>query len=183
MLAARIAETCFFIGRSPFLPFGLCGASSFCVPRDASILENFFHFVQRWNSQEKLSFLYMLHKSHPHSRKIYAFLSVFLLFMGKPPLFWFITKWKQLLSLKIFCRARFGAAKQKGAHPLHLRVNAFALVLGYPFCQKNTRCQNETSLSHSLSQFFAHLHKSRPLFPEKSLLQARVFPYIMGGAK
>ena len=47
MLAARIAETCFFIGRSPFLPFGLCGASSFCVPRDASILENFFHFVQR----------------------------------------------------------------------------------------------------------------------------------------
>ena len=47
MLAARIAETCFFIGFSPFLPFGLCGASSFCVPRDASILENFFHFVQR----------------------------------------------------------------------------------------------------------------------------------------
>jgi hypothetical protein len=47
MLAARIAETCFFIGCSPFLPFGLCGASSFCVPRDVSILENFFHFVQR----------------------------------------------------------------------------------------------------------------------------------------
>ena len=47
MLAARIAETCFFIGFSPFLPFGLCGASSFCVPRDVSILENFFHFVQR----------------------------------------------------------------------------------------------------------------------------------------
>jgi PP-loop superfamily ATP-utilizing enzyme len=47
MLAARIAETCFFIGCSPFLPFGLCGASSFCVPRDVSILENFFHFVLR----------------------------------------------------------------------------------------------------------------------------------------
>uniref|UniRef100_UPI004025D1E9 hypothetical protein n=1 Tax=Gemmiger formicilis TaxID=745368 RepID=UPI004025D1E9 len=85
--------------------------------------------------------------------------------------------------MKIFCRARFVAAKQKGAHPLHLRASAFALVVGYSFYQKNTRCQNETSFSHSLSQFFAHLHKNRPLFPEKSLLQAWVFPYIMGGAK
>lgn len=47
MLAARIAETCFFIGFSPFLPFGLCGASSFCVPRDVSIFRKLFHFVQR----------------------------------------------------------------------------------------------------------------------------------------
>jgi len=31
---------------------------------------------------------------------------------------------------------RFGAAKQKGAHPLHLRASAFALVVGYSFYQK-----------------------------------------------
>jgi hypothetical protein len=38
--------------------------------------------------------------------------------------------------LKIFYRARFGAVKQKGAHPLHLRASTFALVVGYSFCQK-----------------------------------------------
>ncbi|WP_462404220.1 hypothetical protein [Gemmiger formicilis] len=43
---------------------------------------------------------------------------------------------KTTFTFEIFCRARFGAVKQKGAHPLHLRVSAFALVLGYSFCQK-----------------------------------------------
>ena len=177
MLAARIAETCFFIGFSPFLPFGLCGASSFCVPRDVSILENFFHFVQRWNSQEKLSFLYMLHKSHPHSCKIHAFLSVFLAFHGKIASFLIYYKMKTTFTFENFLsHVRFGAAKQKGAHPLHLRVSAFALVVGYSFCQKNARCQNETSFSRNLSQFLHICTKAGRFFREKASCKRGYFP-------
>jgi len=78
----------------------------------------------------------MLHKSHPHCRKIHAFLSVFLAFRGKIASFLIYYKMKTTFTFEIFCRARFGAVKQKGVHPLHLRVSAFALVLGYSFCQK-----------------------------------------------
>ncbi|WP_309424237.1 hypothetical protein [Gemmiger sp.] len=119
----------------------------------------------------------MLHKSHPHSCKIHAFLSVFLAFHGKIASFLIYYKMKTTFTFENFLsHVRFGAAKQKGAHPLHLRASAFALVLGYSFYQKNTRCQNETSLSHSLSQFFAHLHKNRPLFPEKASCKRGYFP-------
>ena len=183
MLAARIAETCFFIGFSPFLPFGLCGASSFCVPRDVSILENFFHFVQRWNSQEKLSFLYMLHKSHPHSRKIYAFLSAFLAFHGKTTSFLIYYKMKTTFIFENFLSRALWCCKAKRRSPVTFTGKRLCFGSRILLLSKNTRCQNETSFSHSLSQFFAHLHKNRPLFPEKSLLQAWVFPYIMGGAK
>jgi len=78
----------------------------------------------------------MLHKSHPHCRKIHAFLSVFLAFHRKTASFLIYYKMKTTFTFEIFCRARFGAVKQKGAHPLHLRVSAFALLLGYSFCQK-----------------------------------------------
>jgi hypothetical protein len=126
----------------------------------------------------------MLHKFHPHSCKIHAFLSVFLAFHGKTASFLIYYKMKTTFTFENFLsHVRFGAAKQKGAHPLHLRASAFALVFGYSFCQKNARRQNETSFSRNPSHFFAHLHKNRPFFPGKSLLQAQVFPYIMEEAK
>ena len=79
----------------------------------------------------------MLHKSHPHSCKIHAFLSVFLAFCGKIASFLIYYKMKTTFTFENFLsRVRFGAAKQKGAHPLHLRVSAFALVVGYPFVKK-----------------------------------------------
>ena len=79
----------------------------------------------------------MLHKFHPHSCKIYAFLSVFLAFHGKTASFLIYYKMKTTFTFENFLsRVRFGAVKQKGAHPLHLRVSAFALVVGYSFCQK-----------------------------------------------
>ena len=79
----------------------------------------------------------MLHKSNPHSCKIYAFLSVFLAFHGKTASFLIYYKMKTTFTFENFLsRVRFGAVKQKGAHPLHLRGSAFALVVGYSFCQK-----------------------------------------------
>ncbi|WP_425369126.1 hypothetical protein [Gemmiger formicilis] len=79
----------------------------------------------------------MLHKFHPHSCKIHAFLSVFLAFHGKTASFLIYYKMKTTFTFENFLsRVRFGAVKQKGAHPLHLRVSAFALVVGYSFCQK-----------------------------------------------
>ena len=79
----------------------------------------------------------MLHKSNPHCHKIHAFLSVFLAFYGKTASFLIYYKMKTTFTSENFLsRVRFGAAKQKGAHPLHLRASAFALVVGYSFCQK-----------------------------------------------
>jgi hypothetical protein len=78
----------------------------------------------------------MLHKSHPHCSKIHAFLSFFLAFHRKIASFLIYYKMKTTFTFEIFCRACFGAVKQKGAHPLHLRASSFALLLGYSFCQK-----------------------------------------------
>jgi len=88
----------------------------------------------------------MLHKSHPHSCKIHAFLSVFLAFYGKIASFLIYYKMKTTFIFENFLsHVRFGAAKQKGAHPLHLRVSAFALVVGYSFCQK----MHDVKMKHS----------------------------------
>ena len=183
MLAARIAETCFFIGRSPFLPFGLCGASSFCVPRDASILENFFHFVQRWNSQEKLSFLCMLHKLNPHSSKIYAFLSAFLAFHGKTTSFLIYYKMKTTFIFENFLSRAFWCCKIKRRSPVTFTGKRLCFGIRILLLLKKYKMSKWNVLFTQSVSIFAHLHKNRPLFPGKSLLQARVFPYIMEGTK
>ena len=183
MLAARIAETCFFIGFSPFLPFGLCGASSFCVPRDVSILENFFHFVQRWNSQEKLSFLYMLHKFHPHSCKIHAFLSVFLAFHGKTASFLIYYKMKTAFTFENFLSRALWCCKAKRRSPVTFTGKCLCFGSRVLLLSKKCKMSKWNILFTQSVSIFAHLHKNRPLFPGKSLLQARVFPYIMEGAK
>jgi hypothetical protein len=120
----------------------------------------------------------MLHKSHPHSCKIHAFLSVFLDFHGKTASFLIYYKMKTTFTFEnILSRARFGAAKQKGAHPLHLRVSAFALVVGYSFCQKNARCQNETSFSRNPSQFLHICTKTGRFSGKKPLASAGISLY------
>jgi hypothetical protein len=78
----------------------------------------------------------MLHKSHPHSCKIHAFLSVFLAFYGKTASFLIYYKMKTTFTFENFLSRALWCCKAKGAHPLHLRVSTFALVLGYSFCQK-----------------------------------------------
>jgi len=119
----------------------------------------------------------MLHKSHPHCRKIHAFLSVFLAFHGKIASFLIYYKMKTTFTFENFLsHARFGAAKQKGAHPLHLRVSAFALVVGYSFCQKNARCQNEISFSRNPSQFLHICTKTGRFFREKASCKRGYFP-------
>ena len=176
MLAARIAETCFFIGFSPFLPFGLCGASSFCVPRDVSILENFFHFVQRWNSQEKLSFLYMLHKSHPHSCKIHAFLSVFLDFHGKAASFLIYYKMKTTFTFENFLSRALWCCKAKRRSPVTFTGKRLCFGSRLLLLSKNARCQNETSFSRNLSQFLHICTKIGCFFREKASCKRGYFP-------
>uniref|UniRef100_UPI004027710D hypothetical protein n=2 Tax=Gemmiger formicilis TaxID=745368 RepID=UPI004027710D len=73
-------------------------------------------------------------------------------------------------------RARFGAVKQKGAHPLHLRASAFSLVVGCSFCQKNARCQNETSFSRNPSQFLHICTKAGRFFRKKASCKRGYFP-------
>jgi hypothetical protein len=125
----------------------------------------------------------MLHKSHPHCRKIHAFLSVFLAFHGKIASFLIYYKTKTTFTFENFLsHVRFGAAKQKGAHPLHLRVSAFALVVGYPFVKKMQDVKMKHPF-HAICLNFCTFAQNRVLFPGKSLLQARVFPYIMEEAK
>ncbi|WP_455489801.1 hypothetical protein [Gemmiger sp.] len=119
----------------------------------------------------------MLHKSHPHSCKIHAFLSAFLAFHGKTVSFLIYYKMKTTFTFENFLsHARFGAAKQKGAHPLHLRASAFALVVGYSFYQKNAGCQNETSFSRNPSQFLHICTKTGRFFREKASCKHGYFP-------
>ena len=170
MLAARIAETCFFIGRSPFLPFGLCGASSFCVPRDASILENFFHFVQRWNSQEKLSFLCTLHKSHPHSCKIYAFLSAFLAFHGKTTSFLIYYKMKTTFIFENFLSRALWCCKVKRRSPvtftgkrLCFGIRMLLLLKKYKMSKWNISFTQPVSIFCTFAQKQAAFSGKKPL--------------------
>ena len=57
----------------------------------------------------------MLHKSHPHSCKIHAFLSVFLAFHGKTASFLIYYKMKTTFTFENFYRARALVLQSKKA--------------------------------------------------------------------
>nr|WP_279044540.1 hypothetical protein [Gemmiger formicilis] len=119
----------------------------------------------------------MLHKFHPHSCKIHAFLSVFLAFHGKTASFLIYYKMKTTFTFENFLsRVRFGAAKQKGAHPLHLRVSAFALVVGYSFCQKTQDVKMKHPFHTACLNFLHICTKTGRFFRKKASCKRGYFP-------
>ena len=79
--------------------------------------------------------------------------------------------------MKIFYRARFGAVKQKGARPLHLRVSAFALVLGYSFCQKTQDVKMKYPFHAVRLNFCTFAQKQADFSGKKPLASAGVSLY------
>jgi len=120
----------------------------------------------------------MLHKYHPHSCKIHAFLSVFLAFHGKTASFLIYYKMKTTFTFENFLsHVRFGAAKQKGAHPLHLRVSAFALVVGYAFCQKTQAVKMKCPFHAICLNFCTFAQKQAVFSGKKPLASAGISLY------
>ena len=125
----------------------------------------------------------MLHKPHPHCRKIHAFLSVFLAFHGKTASFLIYYKMKTTFIFENFLSRALWCCKAKRRSPVTFTDKRLCFGIRILFLSKNTRCQNETSFSRNSSQFLHICTKTGRFFRKKSLLQARVFPYIMEGTK
>lgn len=112
----------------------------------------------------------MLHKFHPHSRKIHAFLSVFLAFHGKIASFLIYYKMKTTFTFENFLSCALWCCKAKRRSPVTFTGKRLCFAIRILFLSKNTRCQNETSFSRNSSQFLHICTKTGRFFRNKILL-------------